>query len=111
MPSARPGAAMSSIGTSGRPTPRGARPGRAPWEPCGCRVKERIRDLTCPSHRVHRSFTGLTEDVRSPEVSELRMVEVLVVTSPACHLCEDALEVLERLAPEEPPSVPPASHA
>jgi hypothetical protein len=28
------------------------------------------------------------------------MVDVLVVTSPACHLCEDALEVLGELAPE-----------
>jgi hypothetical protein len=28
------------------------------------------------------------------------MVEVLIVTSPACHLCEDALEVLGELAPE-----------
>ena len=28
------------------------------------------------------------------------MVDVLVVTAPACHLCEDALEVLEELAPE-----------
>lgn len=33
------------------------------------------------------------------------MVEVLVVTSPACHLCEDALEVLERLAHEYPLSI------
>jgi hypothetical protein len=28
------------------------------------------------------------------------MVEVLIVTSPACHLCEDALEALVELAPE-----------
>ena len=27
------------------------------------------------------------------------MVDVLVVTSPACHLCEDALEALGELAP------------
>lgn len=74
-------------------------------EPCGCRVKERTRDLTCPSHRVHRSFTGLTEDVRNLEVGEALMLDVLVVTSPACHLCEDALEVLEGLAREYPLSI------
>ncbi len=28
------------------------------------------------------------------------MVDVLVVTSPACHLCEEALEVLGELASE-----------
>ena len=28
------------------------------------------------------------------------MIDVLVVTSPACHLCEDALEALGELAPE-----------
>jgi hypothetical protein len=28
------------------------------------------------------------------------MVDVIVVTSPACHLCEDALEVLRELAPD-----------
>ena len=33
------------------------------------------------------------------------MVEVLVITSPACHLCEDALEVLEGLAHVYPLSI------
>lgn len=33
------------------------------------------------------------------------MIDVLVVTSPACHLCEDALEVLEGLAHEYPLSI------
>lgn len=28
------------------------------------------------------------------------MHDVIVVTSPACHLCEDALEALAELAPE-----------
>jgi hypothetical protein len=33
------------------------------------------------------------------------MVDVLVVTSPSCHLCEDALEVLEGLARAYPLSI------
>ena len=33
------------------------------------------------------------------------MVEVVVVTSPACHLCEDALGALAELAREFPLSV------
>src|SRR4030067_822416 len=51
---------------------------------------------------LHRPGRGC----RDPEVStcpwnEDRMVDVLVVTSPACHLCEDALEALGELAPED----------
>lgn len=33
------------------------------------------------------------------------MTDVLVVTSPACHLCEDALEALRELADEYPLTV------
>ena len=33
------------------------------------------------------------------------MLDVLVVTSPACHLCEDALEALEGFAREYPISI------
>lgn len=33
------------------------------------------------------------------------MIDVVVLTSPACHLCEDALEGLEELAREYPLSV------
>lgn len=33
------------------------------------------------------------------------MVDVLVVTSPACHLCEDALDALAELARDHPLSV------
>jgi hypothetical protein len=41
--------------------------------------------------------------------SEVQMTEVLVVTSPACHLCEDALEALGELSGEYPLSVREAS--
>jgi hypothetical protein len=37
--------------------------------------------------------------------SEVPMTDVLVVTSPACHLCEEALGALEGLADEYPLSV------
>ncbi|MBI3647581.1 MAG: glutaredoxin family protein [Actinobacteria bacterium] len=33
------------------------------------------------------------------------MTEIVVVTSPACHLCEDALEALAELSEEFPLSV------
>ena len=41
----------------------------------------------------------------SPRVDERPLLEVLVVRSPACHLCEDAIEALGEIAGEFPMNV------
>ena len=62
--------------------------------------------LTPDTCRLHRVFTTGTDapPVLSPITSPsgTRSLDVVVVRSPACHLCEDALEVLAEMGRRYP---------